>query len=238
MVVVVGQPQSGNVAPLVLTPAWVSDGGRARGACSWSLPVHMRRRPRPVAEPHLLPRCTSPTSTARHIKHQCYCVFVPSLFRAHQIPATVEFVDIAGLVKGASKGEGMGNQFLTNIRNTDAICQVRRARVLTTVCVSKRPRARAWATKASPTSATRTPSARCAFFVCINNLVCQQTCKREGMGILSAGSGTDAIWQVREGTEARARRCWRLCVSTRDTEGPMHDRDGTLGTEVLPERHL
>ncbi|KAG2424041.1 hypothetical protein HXX76_014863 [Chlamydomonas incerta] len=40
------------------------------------------------------------------------------------IPATVEFVDIAGLVKGASKGEGMGNQFLTNIRNTDAICQV------------------------------------------------------------------------------------------------------------------
>lgn len=41
-----------------------------------------------------------------------------------QVPATVEFVDIAGLVKGASKGEGMGNQFLTNIRNTDAICQV------------------------------------------------------------------------------------------------------------------
>lgn len=37
----------------------------------------------------------------------------------------MEFVDIAGLVKGASKGEGMGNQFLTNIRNTDAICQVR-----------------------------------------------------------------------------------------------------------------
>lgn len=36
----------------------------------------------------------------------------------------MEFVDIAGLVKGASKGEGMGNQFLTNIRNTDAICQV------------------------------------------------------------------------------------------------------------------
>ncbi|KXZ43765.1 hypothetical protein GPECTOR_81g215 [Gonium pectorale] len=40
------------------------------------------------------------------------------------IPATVEFVDIAGLVKGASRGEGMGNQFLTNIRNTDAVCQV------------------------------------------------------------------------------------------------------------------
>lgn len=41
-----------------------------------------------------------------------------------QLPATVEFVDIAGLVKGASKGEGMGNQFLTNIRDTNAICQV------------------------------------------------------------------------------------------------------------------
>ena len=38
--------------------------------------------------------------------------------------ATVEFVDIAGLVKGASKGEGLGNQFLSNIRNTAAICQV------------------------------------------------------------------------------------------------------------------
>lgn len=40
------------------------------------------------------------------------------------VPATVEFVDIAGLVKGASKGEGLGNQFLSNIRNTAAICQV------------------------------------------------------------------------------------------------------------------
>ena len=40
------------------------------------------------------------------------------------VGATVEFVDIAGLVKGASKGEGLGNQFLSNIRNTAAICQV------------------------------------------------------------------------------------------------------------------
>ncbi len=40
------------------------------------------------------------------------------------IPATVEFVDIAGLVAGASKGEGLGNQFLANIRETDAICEV------------------------------------------------------------------------------------------------------------------
>lgn len=40
------------------------------------------------------------------------------------IPAAVEFVDIAGLVKGASDGEGLGNQFLTHIRETDAILQV------------------------------------------------------------------------------------------------------------------
>ena len=39
-------------------------------------------------------------------------------------PATIEFVDIAGLVKGASKGEGLGNQFLANIRETDAIIHV------------------------------------------------------------------------------------------------------------------
>ncbi|MBB4917955.1 redox-regulated ATPase YchF [Streptosporangium saharense] len=40
------------------------------------------------------------------------------------LPAKVEFVDIAGLVKGASEGQGRGNQFLANIRETDAICQV------------------------------------------------------------------------------------------------------------------
>ena len=40
------------------------------------------------------------------------------------MPATVEFVDIAGLVKGANEGEGLGNQFLANIRETDAICEV------------------------------------------------------------------------------------------------------------------
>ncbi|MDN5863538.1 MAG: redox-regulated ATPase YchF, partial [Salinisphaera sp.] len=41
-----------------------------------------------------------------------------------QLPATVEFVDIAGLVAGASKGEGLGNQFLAHIRETDAILHV------------------------------------------------------------------------------------------------------------------
>ena len=41
------------------------------------------------------------------------------------VSTTVEFVDIAGLVKGASKGEGLGNKFLGNIRECDAIVQVR-----------------------------------------------------------------------------------------------------------------
>ena len=40
------------------------------------------------------------------------------------IPTSMEFVDIAGLVEGASKGEGLGNQFLANIRETDAIAHV------------------------------------------------------------------------------------------------------------------
>jgi GTP-binding protein YchF len=41
-----------------------------------------------------------------------------------QIPATVSFVDIAGIVRGASEGQGLGNKFLANIRDSDAICQV------------------------------------------------------------------------------------------------------------------
>ena len=41
------------------------------------------------------------------------------------VSTTVEFVDIAGLVKGASKGEGLGNKFLGNIRECDAIVQAR-----------------------------------------------------------------------------------------------------------------
>ncbi|GAA1872278.1 redox-regulated ATPase YchF [Paeniglutamicibacter psychrophenolicus] len=42
------------------------------------------------------------------------------------LPATVSFVDIAGIVKGASEGEGLGNKFLANIREAEAICQVTR----------------------------------------------------------------------------------------------------------------
>ena len=48
-----------------------------------------------------------------------------ALYNSKKItPAVIEFVDIAGLVKGASKGEGLGNQFLANIRETDAIVHV------------------------------------------------------------------------------------------------------------------
>src|SRR3954469_11944776 len=43
---------------------------------------------------------------------------------AQVIPAAIEFVDIAGLVKGASQGEGLGNKFLTHIREVDALVQV------------------------------------------------------------------------------------------------------------------
>src|SRR5439155_5920905 len=43
---------------------------------------------------------------------------------ARVVPATVSFVDIAGLVKGASEGQGLGNKFLANIREANAVCQV------------------------------------------------------------------------------------------------------------------
>ena len=51
-----------------------------------------------------------------------------SIFESEKtIPATVSFVDIAGIVRGASEGQGLGNQFLANIREADAICQVVRS---------------------------------------------------------------------------------------------------------------
>ena len=54
-------------------------------------------------------------------------IVLEGLVKPHKVvPTTVEIVDIAGLVKGASKGEGLGNQFLGNIRNTDAIIHVLR----------------------------------------------------------------------------------------------------------------
>ena len=51
--------------------------------------------------------------------------FLADLFKPERkINATFEFYDIAGLVRGASKGEGLGNQFLAAIRECDAICEV------------------------------------------------------------------------------------------------------------------
>lgn len=49
------------------------------------------------------------------------------IYSAPEVPATVEFVDIAGLIEGASRGEGLGNKFLSHIRETSAICHVVRA---------------------------------------------------------------------------------------------------------------
>lgn len=51
-------------------------------------------------------------------------ILAPLVKTQNIVPTTIEFVDIAGLVKGASKGEGLGNQFLHNIREVDAIIQV------------------------------------------------------------------------------------------------------------------
>ena len=53
-------------------------------------------------------------------------VLAEIFFSEKQIPATVQFVDIAGIVRGASEGEGLGNKFLSHIRESDAICQVTR----------------------------------------------------------------------------------------------------------------
>ena len=51
--------------------------------------------------------------------------FLAELYKPKKYtPAVIEFVDIAGLVKGASKGEGLGNKFLSNIREVDAIVHV------------------------------------------------------------------------------------------------------------------
>lgn len=54
---------------------------------------------------------------------------------ARVVPATVSFVDIAGLVRGASEGQGRGNKFLANIREADAICQVIRVFTIPTWCM-------------------------------------------------------------------------------------------------------
>ena len=63
-------------------------------------------------------------------------------------PAVIEFVDIAGLVKGASQGAGLGNKFLENIRRTDAIVHV--VRCFDEMCIRDRLYSAAWVRPESP----------------------------------------------------------------------------------------
>jgi GTP-binding protein YchF len=73
------------------------------------------------------PFCTIEPNFGSTIVPDARLQVLEKLVKPHRVvPATVEIVDIAGLVKGASKGEGLGNQFLANIRETDAIIHVLR----------------------------------------------------------------------------------------------------------------
>lgn len=73
------------------------------------------------------PFCTiDPQTGSTNVPDKRLDVLTEMCHPKRTIPATVEIVDIAGLVKGASKGEGLGNQFLANIRETDAILHVLR----------------------------------------------------------------------------------------------------------------
>ena len=71
------------------------------------------------------PFCTiEPNVGVVSVPDERLSVLQPMVKAAKIVPTAIEFVDIAGLVKGASKGEGLGNQFLANIRETDAIIEV------------------------------------------------------------------------------------------------------------------
>ena len=71
------------------------------------------------------PFCTiEPNIGVVSVPDERLSVLQPMVNAAKIVPTAIEFVDIAGLVKGASKGEGLGNQFLANIRETDAIIEV------------------------------------------------------------------------------------------------------------------
>ncbi len=71
------------------------------------------------------PFCTiEPNVGVVNVPDERLYVLQPMVKTNNVVPANIEFVDIAGLVKGASKGEGLGNQFLANIRECDAIIQV------------------------------------------------------------------------------------------------------------------
>ena len=78
-----------------------------------------------TAEAANYPFCTIEPNLGRVIVPDSRLEQISSLFKPQQtLPTVLEFVDIAGLVKGASKGEGLGNQFLSHIRSTDSLLQV------------------------------------------------------------------------------------------------------------------
>ena len=71
------------------------------------------------------PFCTiEPNTGVVNVPDERLSVLAKIVHTTRIVPATVEFVDIAGLVKGAHKGEGLGNKFLSHIRECDAILEV------------------------------------------------------------------------------------------------------------------
>ena len=81
-----------------------------------------------VADASNYPFCTiDPNVGVVEVPDEKLAVLADIVKTTKIVPAIVEFVDIAGLVKGASQGEGLGNKFLTNIRDCDAVCHVVRA---------------------------------------------------------------------------------------------------------------
>lgn len=79
------------------------------------------------AEAANFPFCTIEPNTGRVSVPDSRLDMIAAITKPERVvPTSLEFVDIAGLVRGASKGEGLGNQFLANIREVDAICHVLR----------------------------------------------------------------------------------------------------------------
>ena len=79
------------------------------------------------AEAANFPFCTIEPNTGRVSVPDSRLDVIAAITKPERVvPTSLEFVDIAGLVRGASKGEGLGNQFLANIREVDAICHVLR----------------------------------------------------------------------------------------------------------------
>ena len=97
--------------------------------CGTLRPTSANRPSTPPPRPASLPRTTpsapsSPTSASSKCPIRASTPCPRSSSRRRSNPPSSNFVDIAGLVAGASKGEGLGNQFLANIRETDAIVNV------------------------------------------------------------------------------------------------------------------